>query len=65
MLRQLSHRGRVDAMLKDGLTSGDALSNGLAQILQVLGGNAGHRWASLETSDVASLGASLAAGGGW
>jgi len=34
MLRQLSRRGRVDAMLKDGLTSGDALSNGLAQILQ-------------------------------
>ena len=34
MLRQLSHRGRVDAMLKDGLTGGDASSNGLAQILQ-------------------------------
>jgi len=31
----------------------------------VLGGNAGRWWVSLETSDVASLGASLAVGGGW
>ena len=34
MLRQLSRRGWVDAMLKDGLTGSDAACNGLAQILQ-------------------------------
>ena len=34
MLRQLSCRGCVDAMLKDGLTGGDDSFNGLAQILQ-------------------------------
>ena len=34
MVCQLSCRGRVDAMLKDGLTGSDASSNGLAQILQ-------------------------------
>ena len=34
MLHQMSCRGRVDAVLKDGLTSGDSSSGGLAQILQ-------------------------------
>ena len=34
MLRQLSRRGCVDAMIKDGLPGDDALSNGLAEILQ-------------------------------
>ena len=34
MLHQLSHQGRVDAMLKDGLTGSNTSSNGLAQILQ-------------------------------
>jgi len=34
MLHHMSRRGRVDAMLKDGLTSGDSSSGGLAQILQ-------------------------------
>src|SRR5258708_31374351 len=34
MLRQLSRRGRVDAMIKDVLPGDDTLSNGLAEILQ-------------------------------
>ncbi len=34
MLRQLSRRGCVDAMIKDGLPGDDTLSNGLAEILQ-------------------------------
>ena len=34
MLCQLSCQGHIDAMLKDRPTSSDALSNGLAQILQ-------------------------------
>jgi len=34
MLHHMSRRGCVDAMLKDGLTSGDSSSGGLAQILQ-------------------------------